>query len=119
MGAFCVFGMTEAIAKKSAAQAWRKHVAQMTPEVRKHIQESDEKDWIAVKTEYLLAKGTPVQLSGAFDAPQFAQEFIRLATRQTRSSRLRVMTRGEKLDNQGAPRISKATKRPIIGWIPY
>lgn len=91
----------------------------MTPEVRKHIQESDEKDWIAVKTEYLLAKGTPVQLSGAFDAPQFAQEFIRLATRQTRSSRLRVMTRGEKLDNQGAPRISKATKRPIIGWIPY
>ncbi len=119
MGAFCVFGMTEAIAKKSAEQAWRRHVAQMTPEVRKHIQESDEKEWIAVKTEYLLAKGTPTQLSAAFDAPQFAEDFIRLARKQTRSSRLKVMIRGEKLDKQGSPRISKATKRPIIGWIPY
>lgn len=36
-----------------------------------------------------------------------------------RTSRLSVMVRGEKQDAKGAPIISKTTKKPVIGWIPY
>ncbi|WP_238888586.1 hypothetical protein [Achromobacter insuavis] len=76
-------------------------------------------DWIKVKTEYHLAKGNPMQLSAPFDAPQFAREFIKLAAASGRTSRLCIMQRGPKLDKHGAPRISKATKRPMITWVPY
>ncbi|MDF3940745.1 hypothetical protein P3W66_11940, partial [Achromobacter denitrificans] len=78
MSAFCVFGMTEPIARKAAAKAWDKHLATMTKEVRACLTYKDEADWIAVKTEYLLAKAKPVQVSGAFDAPQFAHGYIAL-----------------------------------------
>ncbi|KDD10091.1 hypothetical protein L522_1768 [Bordetella bronchiseptica MBORD707] len=119
MTAFCVFGMTEPIARAAARKAWGKHVAAMTKEARAYLTESDETDWIDVKTDYLLAKAKPVQASGAFDAPQFARDYIALAKRNHRTSRLEVMARGEKRDASGAPRISKATKKPIIGWIPF
>ncbi|MDF3851390.1 hypothetical protein [Achromobacter denitrificans] len=119
MSAFCVFGMTEPIARKAAAKAWDKHLATMTKEVRACLTYKDEADWIAVKTEYLLAKAKPVQVSGAFDAPQFAHGYIALAKRMHRTSRLKVMVRGEKKDANGAPIISAATKRPVIGWVPY
>ncbi|SSW66644.1 hypothetical protein AVE30378_02183 [Achromobacter veterisilvae] len=119
MSAFCVFGMTEPIARKAAAKAWDKHLATMTKEVRGWLTDKDEADWIAVRTEYLLAKAKPVQVSGSFDAPQFANDYIRLARQMHRTSRLAVMVRGEKQDAKGAPIISKTTKKPVIGWIPY
>ncbi|MBV2161445.1 MULTISPECIES: hypothetical protein [Achromobacter] len=119
MSAFCVFGMTEPIARKAAAKAWEKHLATMTKEVRACLTDKDEADWIAVKTEYLLAKAKPVQVSGAFDAPQFARDYITLSQRMHRTSRLQIMARGEKRDANGAPVISKATKKPMIGWVPH
>ncbi|WP_315136810.1 hypothetical protein [Achromobacter marplatensis] len=118
MSAFCVFGMTEPLAKKAAQKAWEKHLATMTKEVRACLTSADEAEWIAVKTEYLLAKAKPVQVSGAFDAPQFAKDYIVLAKRLHRTSRLQVMARGEKKDANGALVISKATKKPLIGWVP-
>ncbi|MFE0843169.1 hypothetical protein [Achromobacter insolitus] len=117
MSAFCVFGMTEPLARKAATQAWEKHFSMMTKEVRACITEADKAEWIAVKTEYNLAKSKPVQVSGGFDAPQFAHEYITLAQRMHRTSRLQVMVRGEKRDATGAPVISKATKKPVIGWV--
>lgn len=118
MSAFCVFGMTEPLARKAAARNWEKHPSTMTEEVRACITEADAADWIAVKTEYLLVKATPVQISGAFDAPQFARDYITLAQQLHRTSRLQVMTRGEKKDANGALIISKATKKTVIGWVP-
>lgn len=119
MGAFCVYGMTEQLAKKAAERAWQKCKESMTADVRACLRPSDQADWIKVKTEYHLAKGNPVQLSAPFDAPQFAREFIKLAAATGRTSRLCIMQRGPKLDKHGAPRISKATKRPMITWVPY
>lgn len=119
MSAFCVFGMTEPIARKAAAMAWDKHVATMTKEVRALITETDKAEWIAVKTEYNLAKAKAVQVSGCFDSPQFAREYITLAQRMHRTSRLQVMARGEKRDSSGAPVISKTTKQPVISWVPF
>lgn len=119
MSAFCVFGMTEPIARKAAAKAWEKHLATMTKEARACLTDADEKAWIEVKTEYLLAKAKAVQVSGAFDAPQFAVDYIALTQRMHRSSRLQVMARGEKKDANGALVISKSTKKPVIGWVPF
>lgn len=119
MGAFCVYGMTEQLAKKAAERAWQKYKESMTADVRACLRPSDQADWIKVKTEYHLAKGSPVQLSAPFDAPQFAREFIKLAAATGRTSRLCIMQRGPKLDKHGAPQISKATKRPMITWVPY
>ena len=119
MSAFCVFGMTEPLARKAAIQAWEKHLSMMTKEVRAHITETDKAEWIAVKTEYNLAKAKAVQVSGCFDSPQFAREYITLAQRMHRTSRLQVMARGEKRDASGAPVISKTTKKPVISWVPF
>lgn len=119
MSAFCVFGMTEPVARKAAAKAWEKHLTTMTKEVRACLTDADEKAWIDVKTEYILAKARPVQISGAFDAPQFAHDYITLTKRMHRTSRLQVMARGEKKDANGALVISKSTKKPVIGWVPF
>lgn len=118
MSAFCVFGKTEALANKAAKRAWHKHLEGLAPDVRKLLTAQDEANWIKVKTEYFLAKGKPVAVSAPFDAPQFAQDFITLATSTMRTSRLRVMCRGPQVDKSGAPRIGKTTKLPIIGWVP-
>ena len=119
MSAFCVFGMTEILAKKAAEKAWQKHVTAMPPQERQHVTEADESAWVSLKTAVILQKAKPVQLSAPFSTPHFAQDFMTLAGRAGRTSRLRIMVRGELHDKSGALRISKRTKRPIIGWIPY
>lgn len=119
MSAFCVFGMTEVLAKKAAERAWKRHLEGLADDVRKLLTPEDEAEWIKVKTEYFLAKGKPVAVSAPFDAPQFARDFISLATKTMRTSRLRIMCRGPKVDANGAPVISKATKRQMIGWVPH
>lgn len=119
MSAFCVFGMTEALAKKAAERAWKKHLEGLAHDVRKLMTPEDEAEWLKVKTEYFLAKGKPVAVSAPFDAPQFARDFISLASKTMRTSRLRIMCRGPKLDKNGAPLISKTTKKAVIGWIPH
>jgi hypothetical protein len=111
--------MTEPLAKKAAERAWKRYLESMAPEVRACLTPADEAEWIKVKAEYFLAKGKPVAVSAPFDAPQFARDFISLASKTMRTSRLRVMCRGPVLDKHGAPRISKTTKREIIGWVPH
>ncbi|RIQ74550.1 hypothetical protein D0838_04950 [Bordetella avium] len=119
MSAFCVFGMTENLARKAAETAWRKHLSSMTQEARAHVTDADESAWLAVKTAYVLQKARPVQLSAPFSTPQFAEDFMGLAANVGRTSQMRIMVRGELHDKNGALRISKRTKRPIIGWVPY
>lgn len=51
MGAFCVYGMTEQLAKKAAERAWQKYKESMTADVRACLRPSDQADWIKVKTD--------------------------------------------------------------------
>ncbi len=69
MSAFCVFGMTEALAKKAAERAWKKHLEGLAHDVRKHLTPEDEAEWLKVKTEYFLAKGKPVAVSAPLRRP--------------------------------------------------
>ena len=53
------------------------------------------------------------------DAPQFCEDWIALAKRTTRTSRLKVMVRDVKRDSTGNPILNKKTKRPVMTWRPY
>ncbi|KDC59430.1 hypothetical protein L512_5223 [Bordetella bronchiseptica MBORD624] len=119
MTAFCVFGMTEPLAKKAATRASETWVARMSEQERKELSKAEIEEWIEVKTADIMRAGRSVQVPSAFDAPQFAKDWIDLAQRTVKTRSLTVMVRGEKIDKHGAPVISKKTKKPVIGWINY
>ncbi|WP_193090517.1 hypothetical protein [Advenella sp. FME57] len=108
MSAFCVFGMTDAIAKQSASK-------KSPPRDWKWSREAFYEEY----QERIYKSGAHRQVSPAFDAPQFCREWIELAKSQMRTRGLKIMCRGQKLDKHGAPRINKKTKQPVIGWVPY
>lgn len=53
------------------------------------------------------------------DAPQFCEDWIALAKRTARTSRLKVMVRDVKRDGTGNPILNKKTKRPVMTWRPH
>ncbi len=114
MSGFCVYGMTEALAKALAARK--------SPPRRddgRDYAPDEIAAWRAEQAENILTKGKARQLSGLMDAPQFCQDWITLAQRTTRASRLKVMVRDVKRDEVGNPILSKKTKRPMPIWRPY
>lgn len=58
-------------------------------------------------------------MSPAFDAPQFCRDWIDLAARTTKATRLQVMVRDTKIDKKGNPVLSKRTQMPVMAWRPY
>jgi len=63
-----------------------------------------------------MAGSRTVQLCEPFDAPQFAQEFIRLMRDQEECRDLHIKARAPKKDATGAPIKNKKTGAPVIGW---
>lgn len=116
MSGFCVFGMTEALAKRLARDAADKHA--FTREERDSMTPEKWEAWIAEKAEDILEHGNVRQVSPAFDAPQFAEEWIVLAKRTARAKRCRIMVRGEKVDSSGMV-VRNKRGVPIMTWLPY
>jgi hypothetical protein len=61
----------------------------------------------------------PKQISPAFDAPQFANDWIAVGTRSGFIRAPKVMRRGERIDKHGLPVINRKTGEKVITWIPY
>ncbi|WP_193090157.1 hypothetical protein [Advenella sp. FME57] len=108
MSAFCVFGMTDVIARQSASK------------------KSPPPEWNASTQafydgyeEQIYKTGAHRQVSLTFDAPQFCQDWIDLAKKHMRTRGLKIMYRGQVTDKHGAPRINKKTNEPVMGWVPY
>ncbi len=59
------------------------------------------------------------QLSNLFDAPQYAQQFIDLARKQSECRDMRIRARCAMTDAKGQPVINPKTKMPKIGWVDY
>jgi len=111
MSAFCVFGMTEPLAKALAAKKSpprRQDGQRLTPE--------EISTWRASEAERILTKGRARQISSPFSAPQYCEDWIALANRTTRATRLKVMVRDTKVDKTGAVVLNKKTKRPVMAW---
>lgn len=109
MSAFCVFGMTEPLAKAMAAK-------KASPGTMLNATDADVAAWRAREVERILTKGRSRQVSSPFSAPQFCQDWIDLANRTTRAARLKVMVRDTKVDKTGAVVLNKKTKRPVMAW---
>jgi len=116
MSAFCVFGMTETVARRLAERQFDTHWAKLTKEQRDSLTPEDSRTWIESRTMEILEGDRVQQVSPPFDAPQFAREWIDLARRTAKARRCEVMVRCEKRDRHGARVISKATNLPVMGW---
>lgn len=106
MGAFCVYGVT----KEKAMQRAEKKVP---------LSRKDRGSEVEAMYEKLFKSMPPVQISGEFDAPQFAQEYVELVKKHMDARAVRVMVRDVKLDKNGSKRLSKRTGKPIMGWMVF
>lgn len=114
MSAFCVFGVTLENCKKAA----EKKVSTWDSKLQVHISPAEWRKRVdALAAEIFESAKRSKQISPAFDAPQFANDWIGVADRTTKARAMRIMRRGEKTDEKGAPVIRKG--KPVIGWIPY
>ena len=57
------------------------------------------------------------KISPAFDAPQFAKEWMDIATKTNQARRMKIMVKGKKVDAKGADVIRKGAA--VIVWIDY
>lgn len=72
--------------------------------------------WRHSQIEEILKSGKARMVSNEFDAPQFCRDWIELAQRTVKHSRLRVMVRDIKKDKKGNTVLHKRTKRPLMAW---
>lgn len=109
MSAFCVFGMTESLAKTLAARKAppKKELEQMTAE--------DLQQWYADRAAKIFESAKHRQVSPEFDAPQFCHDWIALARKTVAHDGLTVMVCGPKPD--GRP--NKRTGKMPMAWLPY
>jgi hypothetical protein len=81
-----------------------------------------EAEWRALVEERaneIFCSMSPVQVSPAFDAPQFCDEWISIARTTGEYEGYVIKCRGVVHDDKGDPKISKATGLPIMGWVLY
>lgn len=67
----------------------------------------------------MIRDGKPRQISSAYSAPQFCDDWMDLARRLDELISGRIMCRGVKLNKHGAPMVSKSTGKEMMTWVPY
>ena len=113
MTTFAVFGMTRAAATEIA----RKKVPTVVENV---VIPQDEWEQRVQETADAIMHGKQVkQLSQAFDAPQFANQFIQIAMRTQNSRSLHIRAKQVVKDAAGKPVYSPKGKKPKKAWLPY
>ncbi|MGY8831280.1 MAG: hypothetical protein ACKVIS_17395 [Pseudomonadales bacterium] len=106
--------MTRAVALKDAQKN--------TPTSKAHqgrIIPLTEAEWIAEcenRADKAMAGKKVKQLSGLFDAPQFALQWIELQHKAGGSRDLHVRFKSVLKDASGRPLINKKTGAPKVGW---
>lgn len=114
MSAFCVYGVSLAHCVKVA----EKKVRSYDKELKRDLTQEEWKERVyTLALEMFEHSARPRQISPAFDAPQFANDWIEVAKRTAKIHSQKLMRRGEKKDKKGNPVVRKGS--PVIGWIPY
>lgn len=117
MSTFAVFGMTRAVALKDAQKN--------TPTTKAHngaIIQLTASEWAAEcenRADRVMAGKKVKQLSGMFDAPQYAEQWIELQRKAGNCRDLHIRFKSVLTDAQGKPLINKKTKAPKVGWADY
>ncbi|MGF6764020.1 hypothetical protein P3T24_004351 [Paraburkholderia sp. GAS33] len=113
MTAFCVFASSMPVARERA----EKQVPLIKPGTRLRYTESEWRALVEERASDIFCRMSPVQVSPAFDAPQFCDEWISLAKTTGLYEGYVTKCRGESLDKKGNPKISKTSGMPIITWV--
>ncbi|NAQ13472.1 MULTISPECIES: hypothetical protein [Pseudomonas syringae group] len=120
MSTFAVFGMTMAWALSEARK--KTPTTRANPKTGGPPIELTLEEWMVKverNAEHIMAGAKMRQLSPAFDAPQFARQFVELARKSGRCRDLKIRARHALVDAQGEPLLHKKTKAPRIGWQDY
>lgn len=117
MSTFAVFGMTRNAALEEARKTVK--TSRRTPLGEQGISMSE---WLRLcdkRADEIMAGKKVKQLSALLDAPQYAEDFMRVA-RQTLNCRdLHIKCKVILTDEKGDPVINKKTKAPKVVWQPY
>lgn len=117
MSTFAVFGMTRAVALKDAQKN--------TPTTRAHhgsIIPLTEAEWVAeceCRADRAMSGSKVKQLSGLFDAPQYAEQWIELQRKAGGCRDLHIRYKSVLLDAHGKPLINKKTGGQKVGWADF
>jgi len=119
MSSFCVFGMTALVARAIAEEEIGWTVPGENFSRPRQISREERAALVDKRAAELFEKRAVRQISPAFDAPQFAHEWLDIARRSTEVRGGCLMVRGPKVNDKGTPVISKVTGMPTITWLPY
>lgn len=111
MSAFAVFASSLPVARLRA----EKRVPLVVKQTKVRLTESEWRAKVEEIAVDLFSQMAPVQVSPAFDAPQFAEEWISLARTTQLFEGFVIKCRGPKVDAKGKPVISKTKKTAVIG----
>ncbi len=117
MSSFCVFGMTMLVARAIAEDEIGWYTGNGAN--RREMTREERAVLVDALADELFEKRKTRQISPAFDAPQFAHEWLDIARRSTSVRGGCLMVRGPKVDDKGNKVISKITGLPTVTWLPY
>lgn len=115
MSAFCVFASSMPVARERA----EKKVPTRDPKTKVLLTQVEYRAAVEEVAKGIFATMNPVQVSPAFDAPKFCDEWISLARATGLYEGYTVRCRGVSYDKNGAPKISKTKGTEIIAWVEY
>jgi hypothetical protein len=115
MSAFCVFGVTYDACVEQAKKKVEPYIKEQGKPTRAMTPE-EYAGAVREKADALFESAREKQISPAFDAPQFADDWIAIANR-SKARALKIMRKGQKVNDKGAPILRNG--KPVIGWIPY
>lgn len=108
MSAFCVFGISREQCKKRAKE-----------EVGTYDNANEYTQRLAEVAQSLFDTVTRKrQISPAFDAPQFCEDWINVGLHADAIKWPEIMVRGQKVDKKGNKVVNKKGA-PIMTWLPY
>ncbi|MFD1555999.1 hypothetical protein ACFSHT_10240 [Paraburkholderia silviterrae] len=113
MGGFCVYGQSMEVARKRA----EKKVSEFDPGTRRPLTPVEWKERVDAEAVGIFAQMKPVRVSGEFDAPQFARDFIDVALETAQCANMAVMRIEKKRDAKGNNVLSKTSGLPLMTWV--
>lgn len=115
MSSFCVFGVTREQCKKIA----RDKISQYDKDIERFLTQEEYAARVDAMAKELFEGGArSKQISPAFDAPQFARDWIAVGLKAQAIRTPKIMVLGVKCDKQGAEKMNKKGL-PVISWLPY
>lgn len=112
MGAFCVFGVSRQVCRKTA----EKNVPTRCPKLGRELTAAEWGTRVFEETARIFAASEKqVRISPELDAPQFCRDWIAAQPGEVKLTKL--MCRGPKMDKHGAPVIRDGV--PVLTWLPF